>query len=490
VTPSERRRRIVIGAIMLVLAIAAVRDLSRLGPASPWRTMDDFPDFYCAGWAVDRRMSPYTYEPLHGCEHRVNTGNTFRARLFASDAAIAVPAPQPPYDFLPWMPIAQLPFAAARVIDAIAIVGAVMLTIVALAGLGVPIELAAAALALSTGYAELNTGQLVAFALLPLVLCGLALARGRDALAGVFAILTAIEPTAGLPVVVAMLLFVPRARPVLAAGVILLAGISLVAVGPQTLLEYFTAVLPAHAGSELHFPFQYSLTYAVSYFGLAPPVAQLAGAISYIALLVVGLRLAPRTSAALRRRELLVFVPALCAVVAGPFLHQEEICFALPALCIFALETQGRARALAAFALCTLSIPWILVWGAKQLFLASVFVCVAILLRLRIDLRVALGFLCLVAAAIYALELHPPRLPVPSPNARRTYVAGDLVQTEWRDYTEQRSTRDPLWFAIKLPTWAALLAALGLVVRCSLRFPPASESNPESSRDTPRRSPA
>ena len=472
-----------IAVVLLVLAVAALRDLSRMGEASAWRTMDDFPDFYCAGWVLNRGASPYTYEPLHSCEHRVNVGETFRGRLFASNPGIAVPAPQPPFDFLPFMGLARLPFTDARTIDGVAILVSVALCVATLAGLGLPWELSAAALALSTGYAELNTGQIAQFALLALVLCGLALARKHDVIAGILAAFTAIEPTAGVPVIAAALLFVPRARAAVIVTVLVLALCSIALVGVRGFAGYFTAVLPAHAGSELHFPFQYSLTYAAASLGAAPAAARLAGAMSYLVMVVVGLILATRTSAALRRRELLVFLPALCAVIGGAFLHQEELCFALPTLLVLAIATQGRMRIAAAFALCVLSIPWILVWGSKQLFLASLFVCAVILLRLRLDLRIAFGSLCVIAAAMYAFELHPPHLPVPPRAALGAYAPNQLVQVEWRDYAQARSTRDPLWLAIKLPTWIALLAALGLAARCSLRSPPASESSPESSRE-------
>lgn len=444
--------------------------------------MDEFPDFYCAGWALDRSESPYTFEPLHACEHRINVGNTFRGRLFASNPGVAVPAPQPPYDFLPFMGLARLPVAHARVVDAVAIVASVALCAAALAALGVPLDLAVAALALSTGYVELNTGQIVPFALLALVLCGLALARQRDALAGILAVLTAAEPTAGIPVIAAVLLFVPRARIAVVASALGLALLSVAIVSPRGLLGYFMMVLPAHAGSELHFPFQYSLTYALAYFGCSPAVAQSAGTISYLVLAGSGLFLARRASLALQRRELIVFLPALCCVIAGPFLHQEELCLALPALLVLAIATHGRARTLAAFALCVLSLPWILVWGTKQLFIASILVCAVILFRLRIDLRVAVGFLCVIAATLYFFELNPPHLPVPAASAQRTYAPAELVQNEWRNYTEGRSTSDPLWFAIKLPTWAALLAALAIAFRYGLRPPRASEPSLESSR--------
>jgi glycosyl transferase family 87 len=486
----DRTTRVVVTAVMVILGLGALRDFSRLHASLPWRNMDDFPDFYCAGWVLDHRANPYLYEPLHTCEHRVNVGNSFRDRLFERNSAIAVPAPQPPFDFAPFMLFGQLPFGAARIIDAVAIVLAVMLVAVALAALGIPLSLSAAALALSTVYAELNTGQIVPFAMLALVLCGVALARGKDGLAGICAIITAVEPTVGLPVALAILIFVPRARGSLLATGLVLAVLSLAISGPHELASYLIAVLPAHAASELHFPFQYSLTYAAMVMGLPAPLAQIAGDASYALLLVAGLVLARRSADALSRRELLVFVPALCAVIAGPFLHQEELCFALPALLVFAVAARGRARLVAAFALCLLAIPWIAVWGAKQLFLPSIFVSAAILLALRIDLRTALAFLLVVAGSIYAFELHPPHLPVPPPGTLRVYAANDLVQAEWRDYTEARATSDPLWLAIKLPAWLALLAGLALAVYSSFRPPPASESSRESWRETPRRSPA
>ncbi len=471
---------------MAALAVAALRDLSRLGAAAPWRTMDDFPDFYCAGWALDRRANPYTYEPLHACERRVNAGDTFRGHLFARNPRVAFPAPLPAYDFFPFMALARLPLADARAIDAAAIVASIALTALTLAGLGVPLDLSVAALLLSTGFVELNTGQVVPFALLALVLCGLAVARGNDRLAGILAVVTSIEPIVGVPVIAATLCFLPRARwsVVLTGGIFAL--LALRAVGAPVLLEYALRVVPAQAASEIHFPFQYSLTYALAYFGLSPGLARLAGGFSYLALLVIGLLLAPRVTSAAGRRELLVFLPAFCCVIGGAYLHQEELCFALPALLVLAIHLRGLARTVFAIALCVLSVPWILVWGMKQLFAASIFVCSFILLRLRVARWPALCALCAIVLVIYAFELHPPHLRVPAESSQ-AYAAGDLVQNEWRDYAQGRSTGDALWFAIKFPTWGALFAALAMVVRCS--FPPrlASVSNLESLRETPRR---
>ena len=172
-----------------------------------------------------------------------------------------------------------------------------------------------------------------------------------------------------------------------------------------------------------------------------------------------GLWLAKRTSAHLNRRELFVFIPALCCVIGGSFLHQEELCFALPALAILSLETRDWTRTVFVAALCVLSIPWIAVWSSKQLFAASLLVCAVILWRMRVELRIGAPIFVAIAAALYGFELHLPQLPVPAGAPLRPYLPGDLVQRTWQDYTTARSTPDVAWFAIKIPVWAALIAA-------------------------------
>jgi hypothetical protein len=465
----QPHRRVIVALLLLALGIAAVRDFSRLGAALPWRTMDEFADFYCAGLAFDRGAGPYTYEPLHACEHQFNKGQSFRGRLFAANPAVAVPAPQPPYDFIPFMALAGANVSVARTIDATAILLAVALSALALAAIGIPLALSVAVLALSTGFVELNTAQIVPFALLALVLCGLALERGRDRFAGLLAALTLIEPIVGLPVVVATFLFAPRARWSLAAGLAGLLALACAVAGPKGFLEYLFDVLPVHARSEISFPFQYSLTSALATLGVSPAIARVSGIFSYVFLLGAALIIAPRASAKLQHRALIAFVPALCCVIGGTFLHQEELCFAIPAVTLLALGTAGKQRAIATVALCVLSVPWILVWGAKQLFLASLLVVATILAQLRLDLRTSLITLGAIAAAIYCFELAPPRLPAPSAMPA-IYAASELVSLEWRDYTTMRSTHDPLWFAIKLPAWGALLASFAIAASISRRI--------------------
>ncbi len=182
--------------------------VARLGEAFPWRQLYDFPDFYCAGKALDRGADPYRYEPLHRCEHAVNVGSAYR-----KDPQRVVPAPLPPYDFPPFMLAARLNFPVARLVGALAIGAAVVAAMWGLALVGVPLDVAALALLLPAGYVLLNAGQVVPFALAALVFCGVALARGLDRLAGICAALTLIEPHLGLPVCATMLCWVSRGRP-------------------------------------------------------------------------------------------------------------------------------------------------------------------------------------------------------------------------------------------------------------------------------------
>ncbi len=450
-------QRIVLVVFLAVLGVAALRDVVRLGDALPWHKMYDFQDFYCAGTVVAGGGNPYRYEPLHTCEQRVERDTA----LYAAHPALVIPAPQPPYDFVPFAALARLDFDRARTLYALAIVVVLALSVLALARSGIPIDVAAIALVLPVGYLELDSGQIVPFAFLFLCACGAALVMHRDMLAGIFASLALIEPHLGLPVALGAFFFVPRARIALLATCTLLAAIGVATVGFPIVVEYLTRVLPAQAASELAFPYQYSLTYALDLFGASPTMAQIAGEGSFVVLLAAGLWIAPRLAAKLERRELLVFFPAACAVMAGPYLHMVALCFAIPAALVFATRLSGSLRDVSAVIACTLMIPWIMVWAIKKLFLASIFLAVLLLVRLQVTPWFAVAFVTAATALIYAFELRSPDLPATS-TAAVHFGNTELAQTEWRAFTDQLRTRDFRWFAIKLPTWGALTALLAV----------------------------
>jgi hypothetical protein len=458
--------------VLALLAIAALRDCARLGDALPWRQLYDFQDFYCAGSALDEGADPYAYEPLHRCEHRVN-----QSEIYRRDPQRAVPAPLPPYDFPPFMLAARLSFPAARAVDALAIVLAIVGCAIGLAMVGVPLDVAAAALLLPAGYLLLNAGQVIPFALLALVFCGTALARQRDALAGVLAALTLIEPHLGLPVCAALLLWVPASRVGLVATAAILAAAGALVVGIAGVSEYLLRVLPAQGGAEVGYIYQYSLTYLLHALGAPPAAALAAGELSYLGSLVFGLWLARRLCQAIARRELLAYFPAACALIGGAYVHMVDIAFALPAALVLANALQGRLRKLSVIALCLLAVPWIAAWSIKKLFLASLFVVAFLLVRLQADWTVVIATFCAIAAALYGFELSPPALPSVV-TATTPFAPSELVQRAWRAYVAALGNLDPLWLVVKVPTWMALTA---LAVAAYLAGAPARSAPPRKS---------
>jgi hypothetical protein len=442
-------RKIVLIFAFGLLGIAALRDFARIGDALPWHRLYDFQDFYCAGEAVDRHADPYRYEPLHSCEHRLNKSDAYRR-----DPNRIVPAPIPPYDLPAFELAARIGFPAARTIDAIAIVLAVAVAILGLALIGIPFELALPALVLPAGYLLLDAGQIVPFALLALVLCGVALAQGRNALAGALAALTMIEPHLGLPVWLSVMLLVPRSRPAAVVTGVLMAVAGVLVVGLPGAIEYLSGVLPAQAAAEAGYAYQYSLTYLLVTAGLPQGVALAAGQLSYVALLAVGIWLGSRLATTLQRRELVAYLPAACSVVGGAYVHMVDLAIAVPAALVLATYSRGASRTIATLALCLLAVPWIDVWITKKLFLSSLFVVAAILVRQGLTPAVSIGAFTAIAAAIYCFELWPP-----APFAALTAMAtrpGDLAQQAWRAYVIALRTAPLPWLAIKIPTWAAL----------------------------------
>jgi hypothetical protein len=446
-------RQALIGLFFAVLGIAALRDIARIGNDLPWRVMYDFADFYCAGAALDEAKSPYTYEPLRTCEHRVSANPSLR-----TNPSLTVPAPQPPYDLPVFMTLAKLDFGRARAIFAVGIVVAVLLSSVVLWRLGIPLDVALLSLALAPGYQELAAGQIIPFVLLLLVLTGWMLREKRDALAGIFAAMTLVEPHLGAGVALPVLLFVSRARWTLLVTSLLLAVRGLTVMDPHGVVTYVTQVLPAQAWAEVRFPPQFSLTYVLHAAGASDSLALQLGTASFCLFLTAGLVMAPRMSAQLQRRDLLVFFPAATTVMAGAYVHVVELCFAIPAALVFAQFSHGLRRSVAAAAVALLTVPWIAAWGVKKLFLASVCVSALLLYRLRAMPAIGIGVTLLVATSLYLFELHPPWLPAAPPLPATSYAAGALVQIEWRSVADFLDAHDPLWLAIKLPGWCGLAA--------------------------------
>lgn len=449
----RRRTALLVLLALALLAVLSLRDIARLGDALPWKQLYDFSDFYCAGAALNARADPYRYEPLHRCERAVNETAAYRR-----DPARVIPAPLPPYDFPPFMLAAQLRFSQARELDAIAIVVAIVATIWGLSLVRVPLAVAALAFALPAGYVLLAAGQVVPFAIAALVFCGVALARGYHGLAGVLASLTLMEPHLGLPVFAAVLFWSRRSRLGLIAASAVLACIGFAVVGPSVVAEYVARVLPAQAAAETTYAYQYSLTYLAATLGAPSNVALVLGDLSYLAMLALGVWLGRRSAGALRRPEMLAYVPAACSVVAGPYVHMVDLPVAIPAAAVLATSLKGSPKTVAAASLALLAIPWIAVWINKKLFLAALVAAGGILFGVQADVAASVALFAAIALSIYLLELAPPAALVTTIDT--SFAPADLAQAAWRYYVLHLGPVSSLWLVVKLPTWIALVATL------------------------------
>jgi hypothetical protein len=126
----------------------------------------------------------------------------------------------------------------------------------------------------------------------------------------------------------------------------------------------------------------------------------------------------------------------------------------VPAAPVLATYSRAASRTIATLALCLLAVPWIDVWITKKLFLSSLFVVAAILVRQGLTPGVSIGAFTAIAATMYCFELWPP-----APFAALTAMASrpsDLAQQAWSAYVVALRTAPLPWLAIKIPTWAAL----------------------------------
>ncbi|MGH7750800.1 MAG: hypothetical protein ACREQ5_39425, partial [Candidatus Dormibacteria bacterium] len=272
-----------------------------------------------------------------------------------------------------------------------------------------------------------------------LVASMLALQRGRPRLATVAASVAMLEPHIALPACLALWLYEPRARRTLLAAGALALGLSLL-LGPRTLVEYFTQVLPLHARSEtVADDDQYSLSALLYALGAVRPLADRLGELSYLLTLGLGLWLAGRASRALGEPAYLVALPIAAAVLFGPFVHDHQMVAALPAALLLygAVRLKPRARRLALAACVALAVPLVTL----------------------ADLDVVRSRLGPTKSTTANLRVPPidPQAIAEVPYA--LYV--ERVGRYGQPYTL------PIRIALKTPTWLALFVVLGLAWRLS-----------------------
>ncbi len=421
--------------------------------------------YYCAATILREGGNPYEAAPLRDCERAAP------APYYRPPQRVTVPVPYPPYALAMFSPLTSLPFADAVIVWWTLLALAIAAAAYALAAIvRTPFRIAWAALALAAGLTTFSSGNVFPIGLAAVAFAALAVARQAYVWAAVAATLAMIEPHIGLPVVIALLVAVPAARFALGIGIALLAVLSFTTAGVATTLQYFTAVVPAHALAEVSRDNQYSLSTILAAAGVSDAAAALAGTISYAIAIAIGVIVALRLASRYVEPSALVLVPPAFALLGGSFVHTAEIAAAIPAALLLVTREQTRAAWLLA-ALVLLAVPWMMATSAA-LFLAPL-VPVAYLLyvlggRDRTHALMATVVAYAIVFGLFSAAGAPHAGAVPHPHPP---IDPRLAEASWRDYVLANSTNNAAMWLLRVPTWLGLLALVGGAVMLARRVP-------------------
>lgn len=428
--------------IAVVAATALAFGLSRLwvyGVDGPITNPVDFRAFYCSAHVLLGGADPYRYGPLQACQAAVlGVGG-----LQSNDLRILF-AVLPPASIAFFAPFALLPFRVATEAWLVASIFAVAYAIFTASALANASRLAVAfALIFSLGIASLVIGQVVPLVLAGMLFAAVAVRRndGNAAVAG--AAVGIIEPNLALPVWIALAIFVPDTRRGFAVLFAIMAALSL-AFAPLT-LEYLTSILGAHARSELYnLTAQYSLSGVLAAFGVPARLALLAGSLSYVVMLVVGIRLGSALAERFADRAFLVLTPLAAVLVGGPYIHIHQMAAAIPfALLLCGNLESARLRAYAIVAIVALAIPW----------------------QTVAEFRVFADLPATSMTAPPPVALQRPRANDPIEISNTAYIDTYAARVDRRSFAEQIVWKIPTWCALAIVLLVARRAAVSRVVR-------------------------
>jgi hypothetical protein len=437
-------------AIRLLITIFVGLSLTGFFSVYPSRFCD-LRAFYCAGRAVLAGRDPYREHPLHECEHALPT------RFLSSLAEpVTIPAPYPGYDLALFAVIARLPFGWAVIavtLGSCLTLGAA--TLLVARSTSTPLFASTIALGFPAFIVPLPLGQPTPFVLCAIAGCAQLLKADRPRLAALCAVLTAIEPHVGLAVWLGLFVGVPRARPILVAGALLLLAVSTLVLRPAQEWEYVHDVVPLQALVNVPEFSQLSTANLAYTAGLSPRLALRLGYIWYACSLLIGLAVGLRSRSRLGGAAV-ALVPAAFAVFGGPHIHLQQMAFAAPAFLLATSAATGVRRAVLVFATFFACVPWLIAAAFPYLFvptavLAVVFARVMRTARtgagLGLSSFIVLGLLCSIVVHSHA---RPMSFESPAGNP--------LAEVGWGLFVDATSLPAQIWFlAGKIPTLLALM---------------------------------
>jgi hypothetical protein len=440
----------------------------------------DIRAYYCAALAERTGEDPYLTQSVSQCEHETP------APYYRPPARVAVPAPYPPYVLALFTPLTLLPFSAAAIIWWFMLLAGLIAGAYALARVAhQPFLVGWAVVALSAGLMSLPPGNMMPFALGALLLGALAVSRRAYRWAAVAICVAMAEPHVALPAALALFIGVRAMRVPLLIGAAALGSLSLFAGGFGRNAEYLTAVLPAHALSEVSRDNQFSLSTVLAAFGLSDRSAAIIGTLSYLAMTAFGIVIALRLTARYREAALVVLVPPAVSLLGGNFVHAAEIAAAAPAALLLYVRVHTY-RAWIFAALLLLAVPWMTATSAA-VFLAPLFPAAYLthaLWRRELTpaLAVAVGSFALLLGLFMVANVHWTHS-----HLTRTYAPIDpsLAEASWRDFVLGNTTNNPAMWLLRTPTWIGLLALVGgaaALTRATRRHTPALDYRLSESR--------
>ena len=436
-----------------------------------------FKAFYCAGVAVRERRDPYRVEPLRSCE-----------RGFERDpmpAGYVEPAPLPGYVLLPFALLSELPPKQAAeffcVFLALAAIASARCLARAVNASDTAVLLAFTPLAL------LNVAYGETAPLAMLAMCGAAyfLSRHRWMAAGCVASLALLQPNVGLPAVVAMFLFVHRARAAIMISVAVLALLSFAALGLAENAEYFAHVLPLMAYAELVASDQYSLSRLLFAAGVSPSLALLMGKIWFACAAVFGVALAgafaveepqrrPHSAAPPRGRTVLRHLLTRHSNARRP---SGGVCSRLRV-------PVGVFRVAGAGALALLIAVWTqkISRATAALDVAGVFGGLVAVLGGSLGRRVAIatiGAIVTTLCVATVVHLQPP--PAAGQIVTHAFNAApdEFSPVAWARYLRATAALTQQTFAPQLAAWLGLLGLLVTAVAAAVRPPDTTSTLPK-----------
>jgi hypothetical protein len=350
--PAERRASVLYAGLLAAVMVALLA--AQLRAQEYTQFFIDFKVPYCAAQVMLQGTDPYRFGALTVCEHTVAVPPYVPA-LRAIDPTLE-PPPIPPYEMLPFLALARLPFAAALALWMAANIGGCALAAdmlrralptlhPALIGTTVVVS------ALPVG---LDLGQFTGIVLFGVTGLGLALRDRKPLTLAASLALVSLQPHVAIPAACA-LLFRPAGRLAVACVAAAIGLVSALLFGGLT-LEWLTTVLPGAAAINLIDAGQVSYVSLAATLG-APlgPTLQASRAI-YAGAIALGALAGARIAARSGRLEALPWIAVAIGGLGAPYLHLQQVTLFLPAALL--LIEIGPSRRWALVAAYGLAVPW------------------------------------------------------------------------------------------------------------------------------------